>query len=856
MADELSLDIPLAEDVSILAEPVSVGSFTTPNSLAVHPMEGCDGDSRGRPGLLTERRYLRFARGGAGLIWAEATAVVPEGRANPRQLWLNDESVEAIGRLVQETRAAAAERFGEAHRPLVVAQLTHSGRYSRPGPQRHPLIPAHDPYRDARMNLPDDWPVLTDDDLDRLPDAYARAAVMAFDAGFDAVDIKACHGYLFNEVLGCHTRPGKYGGSFENRVRLMLDTVDRVRAAVGPDRMITSRLGVYDAVAHPYGWAVDRDDPARPDLSEPLRLIQMLVERGVGLLNVTMGNPYYEPHVNRPFDQPVVGGYAPPEHPLVGVARMIGLASQIQRAFPSLAVVGTGYSWLRGLMPYVAAGAKASGMVTFAGAGRMAFAYPDFAADIVRAGRLDPERVCINCSACTQIMRDGGTTGCVVRDAEVYGPIYARGRLGNRDYLAQLAGACRGCNDPTCRQACPAGIEIPQFIRLFLEGKEQEAYEVIRRSNVFPETCAYLCPVETQCQGHCLENFLGTAVPIAAVQRYLAEKANSEGWSRIRVPVEASGRRVAVVGAGPAGLACAAVLLEAGHRVVVFDREDRLGGMINRAIPADRVGDSLAREIAALFDQVPEDRFAFRPRVGLDEQFTVDHLFDQGFDAVFLGMGLPGALAATSQRLEGLTDGLAFLEAAKEPGAAGLRGRRVAVVGGGNTAMDAAVTAKRLGAEDVYLVYRRSFAEMPAWPKERDRALTAGVHFLILNDVAGYVDQNGRLTGVRLCPTELGEPDASGRRRPVALPDQAYTLKMDLVVEAIGQAPPAELREALPGVELCDGRIARRPASCQTTRDRVFVGGDIQHGAATVVAAVADGMRAAREMCATVLARD
>jgi 2,4-dienoyl-CoA reductase (NADPH2) len=849
MAAELSLDVPMAEDTSLLARPVAIGRLTSPNSLAVQPMEGCDGQADGRPGELTLRRYRRFAQGGAGLLWAEAIAVAPEGRANPRQLWLHDGSASAFAQMLDATRAAAAERFGATHRPVIVAQLTHSGRYSRPGRAPHPLIPQHDPYRDARMNLAADWPVLTDDELDRLPDAYVAAAKLALAVGFDAVDVKSCHGYLLNELFACHTRPGEYGGPFENRVRLFLDIVDRIRDAVGPDALITSRMGIYDAITYPYGWGVDRENVAQPDLSEPKRLIGMLVERGVRLLNVTMGNPYYNPHVNRPYDQPVVGGAASPEHPLVGVARMINLVGEIQRTFPELAVVGSGYSWLRTLLPHVAAGAKAAGMVTLAGAGRMAFAYPDFAADIVEKGRLDPDRVCVGCSACTQIMRDGGTTGCVVRDATVYGPIYARGRLGDRDHLARLAGACRDCQDATCRRACPAGIDVPQFIHLFLEGREQDAYEVIRRSNVFPETCAYLCPVETQCQGHCLEGFVGAgAVPVADVQRYLAEKANRQGWSRIRLPRERSGRRVAIVGAGPAGLACAVVLLEAGHDVIVCDRSSQLGGMIGRAIPADRVGESLAREIGAIFGELPQDRFAFRGCSGLDRGFTLDHLLADGFDAVFLGLGLPKALAATTERLEGLTDGLSFLEAAKIADSPDVSGRRVAVIGGGNTAMDAATTARRLGAEDVYLVYRRSLVEMPAWPKERQRALAAGVHFLILSDVAGYASRDGRLTGVRLCPTQLGQPDASGRRRPVRLADQAYELPMDMVIEAIGQELAPHVGAVLPGVEVREGRIALQPGSCQTSRPGVFAGGDAQRGAATVVAAVADGMRAGREI--------
>ena len=283
------------------------------------------------------------------------------------------------------------------------------------------------------MQLEPDWPVATDDHLDRLRDVYVDAARLAFDAGFDAVDIKACHGYLVNELLGARERDGKYGGPFENRTRFLLDVVDAVRATHGPGRMVTTRLGVFDAVPYPHGWGVDCSDCMRPDLAEPKRLIGLLADRGVPMINVTLASPYYNPHIGRPFNRNVAGGYDPPEHPLVGVCRAIELAGEIQQAFPGLPVVGTGYSWLQTLFPNVAAAAKAGGLATLIGAGRLAFACPDFAADILDRGRLDPDKVCIACSACTQIMRDGGRTGCVVRDRDIYGPIYRAGRANKEE---------------------------------------------------------------------------------------------------------------------------------------------------------------------------------------------------------------------------------------------------------------------------------------------------------------------------------------------------------------------------------------------------------------------------------------
>jgi 2,4-dienoyl-CoA reductase (NADPH2) len=862
LSKQLKVSVEAVEDVSILAEPVQAGKLTISNSLAVHPMEGCDGDSQGRPGQLTLRRYKRFAAGGAGLLWAEATAVVPEGRANPRQLWINEKNKDAFGTMVKTIRQAAAESMEPGHKPVIVLQLTHSGRYSKPEGVAYPMIPQRDPYRDplvpqnppnpnGKSRIPDDWPLITDEYLDGLQQAYVNAARIAYEAGFDAVDVKSCHGYLINELLASRDRKGKYGGSFENRTRFLLEVIDKIREELGEDKSIVTRLGIYDAIPYPYGWGVDKDDYTVPDLAEPKKLIALLKQRNVKLIDITIANPYYNPHVGRPFNEPIIGGYEEPEHPLIGVARLVKLTGEIQKKFPDMAFVGTGYSWLRTLFANVAAANKTNGMVTLAGGGRMSFAYPDFAKDIIKTGRMYPEKVCVGCSACTQIMRDGGMTGCVVRDNKVYGPIFEHGRMSDRDNLVRLANACRKCQEPTCQLACPAGVEIPKFVNLFLEGKDQAAYEVLRDANVFPEVCAWLCPVEQQCEGNCLQGFIGDGpLPIADIQRYLAEQANKKGWSKLQIPKKTTGKNIAVIGAGPAGLSCAAKLLEAGHTVTIFDRHAQFGGTVESVIPADRKCDSLKNEITAIFKDVPGDRLVLRMGKELTADFNLDAITGEGFEAVFIGMGLPKSVGIgdRDENINGLFNAMDFLRATQEPGKLNLKNKRVAVIGGGNTAMDAAVVAQQSDARDVYVIYRRSFAEMPAWIAERERAMKEGVHFLILTQPLKYNHTNGKLKSITVCPTRLGEPDVSGRRRPENVESSSYDLNMDVVIEAIGQKSPGDIKEILPGVELKKGLIKIKKGSSATSRCAVFAGGDLVRGASTVVAAVADGMKAAKEI--------
>jgi len=843
--EELGLDLEVSDDISPLLEPLDLDGFRLPNRLVVQPMEGCDGREDGAPDELTWRRYRRFAAGGAGLLWFEATAVTPESRANPRQLWIHEGSVREFAALVAETLKVARQSCG--HRPLLVLQLTHSGRYSKPGRKPAPIIAHRSPYLDPIHNLPPDYPLITDEELERLEDRYVEAALCARRAGFDAVDIKACHRYLISELHASHTREGRYGGSFENRTRLFRNIVEKVRQAA-PGLIVTSRMNAYDAMAYPYGFGVDREDPSKPDLSEPIELVRFLKNAGAPLVNITVGNPYHNPHVNRPFDLPTAGAPIPSEHPLEGVARFVAIVRRIQQEFPELPVIAAGYSWLRHFFPYVAAASLRRGWVSLVGLGRMSFAYPDFARELAVRGRLDPERVCVACSACTQIMRDGGRTGCVPRDAAIYEPIYKAGRAEALDTIQAMARSCLQCNDPTCVSHCPARVNIPKFIREIAEGRFRAAYETLREANVLTAVCGYVCPAETLCESACINRHYTQAVPIRHLQRWVSRKAVEEGWAaEPRPPKRGEGRRLVVLGAGAAGIAAAATLASLGHRVTLLDRGAALGGMAKDTIPAERLPDAvLHREIHDVL--ASSGVVEHRQYVKLGADYTLDDVMREGFEGAVIALGLSRSieLPGAARPRSGVIGALDFLKRVKNGESVS---GAVLVLGGGNTAIDAAVSAKQAGASDVAIVYRRSFVEMPAWPEERDHAVAAGVHFLILTQPLEYLaDAEGRLIGLRVIRTRLGEPGPDGRRRPVEIPGSAHILPADLVVEAIGQQADEELMRALPGVRFEHGLIWTRDDGLETTRPGVFAAGDIVNGGTTVVQAVAEGARAARQL--------
>lgn len=443
-----------------LATPGRFGPFTVPNRFVTHPMEGWDGDpATGAPTEAVYRRWERMGESGAGVIWGvEALAVDPEYRANRNQVVIVKANAGGIETGIARMRAAHAKACGTDHRLVVGAQLTCSGRYSHGRPEGAPLLLMyHHPELDRRLKAGPETPLMSDMKCEDVVGQYAKAARIAREIGFDFIDIKACHRYWLNETLAAKTRPGPYGGSFENRTKLFLMIVDAVRREVGPAFLLGSRLNACDGIPFeedpatrrpglkglgrpsayetPYrwGWGVDEADPLRPDLAEPLALVGLLKAKGLAVFNISAASPYSNPHLSRPTDSPPVDGYQPAGDPLREVAMHVRFARAFKEAHPDVAIVGTGYSYLRQFKAHAAAYNVEAGRADFAGLGRALLAFPDEVRQLLETGEAKGGKgrvVCTGDSACTTGPRLGLVSGCI------YDPHYVEV---NREINAKLA---------------------------------------------------------------------------------------------------------------------------------------------------------------------------------------------------------------------------------------------------------------------------------------------------------------------------------------------------------------------------------------------------------------------------------
>ena len=429
---------------SPLALPIVRDGIRIGNRIAIHPMEGWDGTTDGKPSESTIRRWRRFGTSGAKLIWGgEAVAVRHDGRANPNQLLMGPHTYKGLAHLravlIEEHRRVAGSDDGL----MIGLQLTHSGRYSKPNSSScpEPRILYHHPILDKRLGLPAEYPVLTDGEIGEIIETFHRAARMARELGFDFVDIKHCHGYLGHEFLSAHTREGNYGGSFENRTRFLREVAQGIRSSA-PGLQIGVRLSAFDSIPFrpdpalsvggklgpgipeehealiPYRWGfgVDAQNPTVPDMAEAGRFLALLEEIEIRLVNISASSPYYCPHIQRPALYPPSDGYQPPEDPLAGVARIMEATHSLKKKFPKLIIVGTGFTYLQDFLPYVAQAAVREGWADSIGLGRMVLTYPDLLWDVVQGKTIQHKLVCRTFSDCTTAPRNGLPSGCYPLD--------------------------------------------------------------------------------------------------------------------------------------------------------------------------------------------------------------------------------------------------------------------------------------------------------------------------------------------------------------------------------------------------------------------------------------------------------
>ena len=447
--------------------------------------------------------------------------------------------------------------------------------------------------------------------------------------------------------------------------------------------------------------------------------------------------------------------------------------------------------------------------------------------------------------------------------AEVRKRCFEEVALGYSEETALLeADRCLNCKNMPCVSGCPVNIRIPAFIAKIREKDYDGAYAVISESSSLPAVCGRVCPQENQCEARCVRGIKGEPVGIGRLERFVADRAIAKEETEIKVP-EKNGKKVAVVGSGPSGLTCAGDLAKKGYDVTVFEALHLAGGVLVYGIPEFRLPKSIVKKEVSTLEKLG---VKIEKNVIIGKTLTVDELFEKGFSAVFIGSGagLPNFMNIPGESLKGVFSANEFLtrvnlmkaygENAKTPV---FRAKRVAVVGGGNVAMDAARTSLRLGAEKVYIVYRRGMEELPARREEVGHAMEEGVDFRLLcnpTEILGYNNpddrrdvKNGTVIGMKCIKMELGEPDASGRRRPVPVEGSEFTLDVDSVIIAVGTSPNPLIRSTTSGLETTRrGGLAVTEETGETTRENVYAGGDAVTGAATVILAMGAGKTAAK----------
>ncbi len=607
------------------------------------------------------------------------------------------------------------------------------------------------------------------------PAALVDAAMLAAEAGFDGVDFQCPRDALADVLVAAQKQT--------------------------PQLLLAARLCVFDAVRS--GFGVSANDFREPDLTEPIRLAEKLRESGLALLNITA----FSPRLRGPERgvQARRDSENPDEHPLTTLARQLKLARTFREALPGLPIVGSGFSWLRNFVPEVAAGALRDGMIDFAGLGRAALAYPSLPAETLTRGEINAGAACMVCFACSQLRDEGESVGCVLRDPEIYGPIYRQMRRFDADQLLAGAARCHLCEAAPCVAASPTRTDIPGFIAAFRNGDEARAFEIIRARDPLPEMTSRILPAWLECEGACIETTLtGTPVPIVDLQYAIAWRARERGAAGARIPQKSTGKKVAVIGGGPSGIAAAIRLVELGHEVDLYEQTERLGGVPTRLLAANRQWNQRAEIDATLQPPIAAQRLRIHFGMTLGKNLELENL-RENFDATLIAVGLWQELSLGSAC--GVLSALTFLESADISAPA-----RVAILAGGDAAMDAARAAQSRGAREIFVIFGGPRSAMH-WHLPESWFATPGVQAMMNWQPLGYELDGEKLRGVRLRHVEFGVETL---------------LPVDLAVEAMELQVADHVREFL-----------------FTKSARVYTAGAAVNGGASVSRCVAEGLTAA-----------
>lgn len=385
----------------IICKPIDIVGKKISNKLVSQPIEGFDSNADGSPSLRSIKRYCEIVNGGFRFIWLESISIDNQGRSNPYQLWITEDNVYEFKKMVDEIRKQTTDYV------YIVAQLTHSGRNSNSNGIPNPICAFSNPC------IPkDNEYIIKDDELEEIENDYVRASELASIAGFDAVDIRTCHGYLINEFLAAYNRKGKYGGSFENRSRFLFEIIEKIKKKT--DITLAVRLNMYDGLPYPYGFGVDRN--SKEDLSEPLKLISLLDQAGVSIFNITAGIGLYSPFVIRPYDS---GGIMPNESQFKGIERMLDNAKKVKDLVKDKIVIASAFSWLREYGVNVASAGIEENKFDLAGFGRQVISYPNMVNDLINNGYLDRAKCCKTCCGCSNLIKkEGKMLRCIFRKEE------------------------------------------------------------------------------------------------------------------------------------------------------------------------------------------------------------------------------------------------------------------------------------------------------------------------------------------------------------------------------------------------------------------------------------------------------